>query len=273
MIEPSIEVGHRLQRVDRGPPRTGATHDEHCGAASLRLRSPAARSIDPSLGPDRLRVIVGKEQSRPTHRATTSTAPHRSGRSLHAGQHGSGARTRYTVNTRPQSEHASYYFRSTDRRHVGQRESALFRRRIPAAPTRRSSVGLADSASRSETNSSHRRSVTSTATASLEIVQCDDKVYAWHANGSRNASTAMATPRRGSVLFARERQAGGFVSHPRSGADAISSPGLEIIAGVARHQAGLTSSSTTAACSPGWPRTPRTPSAPAWWRATSTATA
>ncbi|HKW14606.1 MAG TPA: C25 family cysteine peptidase [Candidatus Krumholzibacteria bacterium] len=221
MIEPDISVGHRLgvSIVDA----KGRVYDD-----IVELRPPLSPSqlvIDPGLGPDRLRVSWVKSNSTDVtrynlYRATSSGGP-------------------YTLTNPDPVPHTLYV-------NTGLTASTIYYYRATAVDSSGNESGMSSIYSGStnppqlagwpiemklETNSSP-------AVGDIdgdgipEIVQCDDKVYAWHANGVElrdgdgDAQTWGVFSALGSVAGS---PSGGYVSHPAlAQMDLV--PGLEIIA-------------------------------------------
>jgi len=238
MIEPSVAVGHRLavSIVDTN----GRTFND-----TIELRAPVAPTaliIDPSLGPDRLRVSW-------TASTSLDVAHYNVYRSTSAG----GPFTLASPDPVPHSLYVDtglnpstrYYYRATAIDTSGNESAMSLTYSGSTNPPQLSGWPIA---MKVETNSSP-------AVGDIdgdgvpEIVQCDDKVYAWHSNGIEmkdgdgNAQTWGVLSTLGSS----------FVSHPAL-AQMDNQPGFEIIA-ASRDTKEVYIFKSDGSVLAGWPRT------------------
>jgi hypothetical protein len=242
MIEPSVAVGHRLgvSIVDA----KGRTYND-----TIELRAPLAPTamiIDPGLGPDRLRLSWTKSNSADAshYNIYRSTAP-------------AGPFTLANADPVPHalfvntglSGSTVYYYRATAVDTSGN-ESAMSS--TYSGSTNPPQLAGWPLALKLETNSSPAVGDID-GDGDLEIVQCSDKVYAWHANGiemtdgDHDAQTWGVLSSLGSS----------FVSHPALARMDLS-PGLDIIAG-SRDTKEVYVFKYNGTVLPGWPRTTENP--------------
>ena len=244
MIEASVAVGHRLgvSIVDT----KGRVYDD-----TVELRQPLAPSqlvIDPSLGPDRLRVSWVKSNSTDVsrynvYRATSPGGPYTLA-NVDPVPH-----TLY-VNT-GLSGSTAYYYRATAIDTSGNESGMSATYSGSTNPPQASGWPIQ---MKLETSSSPVVGDVD-GDGGLDIVQCDDKVYAWHANGAElrdgdgDAQTWGVFSSLGSVANSPN---GGFVSHPAlAQMDLV--PGFEIIA-ASRDTKEVYVFKKDGSVLPGWPR-------------------
>ena len=242
MIEPGVAVGHRL-----GVSIVDNKNRSYNDTVELRAPfAPTAMIVDPGLGPDRLRLSWTKSNSADAfryniYRATASGGPYTLA-NIDPVPHA------LYVNTGLNSSTA-YYFRATTIDTSGNESVMSATYSGSTNPPQLSGWPIA---LKLETNSSPAVGDID-GNGDLEIVQCADKVYAWHANGIEmkdgdgDAQTWGVLSSLGSS----------FVSHPAL-AQMDLSPGLEIIA-ASRDTREVYIFKSNGSVLAGWPRTLENP--------------